>query len=337
MSTPDKEPTVRSAIAEAIRAKRGERNPIPASDIEAMESALLAEIEAFERLTFNPTTPNSSSENNLPLVPREEASLFPKIIAEGVQRLPQAQPAAQTEARETSSTLQAAAPPAPKLGVLEQLRQQVQAQQQSDSVKERERVAQEKLMDTALRSIFSYCHELVQQLNILHPPIQRDYSLFGSFVLSNLEWSEGFADYRTRPDSAAALYEAVSLSAQLAKPAAVQIERDCLSAENYRKSLFDLGLVFTCEEIKNARQMVEKVVFSISAEVRINLRWRADPDRGILVLETRNLERFGGMVYEIRPESVGQAMLDELARLLLGQPSRFREFCSTLRPSAHSR
>lgn len=333
MSNPENRPEIHSAIAEAIRNKRGERRTTVAADLEAMEAALVAEIEAFELRTASPQAQDAPPAQ---LQEANEKRLFPEIVSDGIVRNPRTEPKlAGTPAPEVSPnnpTKQA-----PQVGVLEHLRRQVQAQQQDDSAKQRELAAQEKRMDAALRSIFTYCHELVQQLNILHPPIGRQYSMLGSFAFSDLEWKQGFADYRTRPDSAEAIYETVSVSCQLSKGEQVQIERDGISADNFRKSLFDQGLVFSCNEIRNARQMVEKVIFSIAAEVRINLRWRADPGRGVLVLEARNLERFGSLSYELKPESVSQAMLDELARLLLGQPNRFRDFCSNLGPSAHSR
>lgn len=332
MSEPDKQPEIHSIISEAIRAKRGKSPSSTQVDLAALEASLVAEIEAFELRTAAPQSPASPTPSPIPAGEKKEAKLFPEIVADGAVRIPQPQGKPAPQPASASP-----APQAPKASLLEQLRQQVQARQQDSSARQREVAALEKRMDAALRSIFSYCHELVQQLNVLHPPVDRPYAMLGSFEFSGLEWKEGFADYRTRPDSTEAVYESVSLNCLLSKPEQVRIEKDVLAADKFRKTLFDQGLVFTCEEVRNTRHMVEKTVFSISAEVRVNLRWLADPERGVLALETRNLERFGSLSYTISPDSVGPAMLDELARLLLGQGSRFRDYCANVGPSAYNR
>jgi hypothetical protein len=53
-------------------------------------------------------------------------------------------------------------------------------------------------IDQALKHVFFYLHELVQQLNIVKPAIPREFPLIEQYVLDHLDWQEGFADYRTR-------------------------------------------------------------------------------------------------------------------------------------------
>ena len=79
------------------------------------------------------------------------------------------------------------------------------------------------------------------------------------------------------------------------------------------------------EEFKNERGYVERAEFEIRGEVSVGARWRADFDQGVLVLETRNLERLGSAVFTIRPQFVDDALLDDFGRLILGQANRFRE------------
>lgn len=325
MKKPEDNPETTSTVVRAIRSK-SEGKPSVTADLAAMEAALLAEIEAFDlrAVTVAPETPATSA------VRFETHSVFPEIVME--------KPRAETAPPAAPNPPPAGKPgTAPHVSLLDQLRQQAQSRQHDDAARQRELKALSQRLDGALRRIFSYCHELVQQLNIVRPPVERHYNLLGNIDISGLEWQKGFADYRTRPDSAGALYEVVTLSCQLARPDQLRIERDGLAAENFRKTLFDNGVVFTCDEIRNTRHMVEKVIFSIAADVKVNLRWCADPNRGAVVLETRNLERFGSLNYVLAPEAIDSVMLDELGRLLLGHPSRFRDYCSTLGPAAYSR
>lgn len=309
-----------SLIAAAIREKREGRTTL-AADLEALEAALIADIEAFDQraISLAPETPTAEQ---LAAAQARNLQLFPDIVAEGAARpLPKKPTAPPPAAGDDTS-----AAPAPGIGLLQQLRQQAQARQDDDAARQRELTAISKQLDDCLRRIFSYCHELVQQLNILKPMVERHYSLLGQIDFSGLQWQEGFVDYRTRPHSAGAAYEVVTVTSTLLAPRKLTIERDAISAESFRKTLFDNGVAFTCEEVRNARRMVEKAIFSITADVKVNVRWRADPERGLVVLESRNLERFGSRDYLLAPESVTPAMLDHFGRLLLGQANQFRDY-----------
>ena len=59
----------------------------------------------------------------------------------------------------------------------------------------------------------------------------------------------------------------------------------------------------------------------------LSARWRADYNEGLVLVESRNLERLGNHTYKVDPAALGQEIMDEFGHLVLGQPSRFREFC----------
>ncbi|MBS1190662.1 MAG: hypothetical protein H6R10_2454 [Rhodocyclaceae bacterium] len=330
-------PQAHSALGEA-RGGRKEGGASLTDDLEALEAALLAKIEAFDlRAMTAPPMPEAELESEPETAPIElTGEILRQFLADPapaamVSAAPPAvaspQPAAPAPAPRKP------APERPKGSLLAELRQQAQAKQNERTAQKQaeqeELKALSRKLDAALRRIFSYCHDLVQQLDILHPPVAHRYSIAGVLDFSGLEWRRGFAEYRTQPESAGAIYELVSLSCQLAGPGKQQLERPGgVATENLRKTLFDYGLAFDCDEVRNFRREVERMVFSVPEEVKINLRWHANLQLRAIVLETRNLERFGSQSYLILPEAVGTAMLDELGRLLLGQPNSFRDYCS---------
>lgn len=320
-------PPQESLVSEAIR-KKHERHSLIAADLEALEASLVADIEAFDlrAISLAPEAPTTAQ------LAEAQSALqhqFPTIVPEGAERKPSAaEPVAAVVPAAAARTTPPAAASAASSGVslLQELRQKAQARQADDEARKRELTAIAKQIDESLRRIFSYSHELVQQLNILKPTVERHYSMLGQLEFTNLQWQEGFVDYRTRPYSAGASYESVSMTCPLVAPEKLAIERDAISAESFRRTLFDSGVVFTCDEVRNSRKQLLKATFSITAEVKVNLRWRGDFDNGLIVLETRNLERFGPREYTFVPEVIKLDMLDELGRLLLGQPNRFREY-----------
>lgn len=319
MSTPENN-DAQSAIREAIRAKR-ERKSGLADDIAALEASLIADIETFdldaaERRARREQATGSSAGMSDP------ALVFPEIVPSSAPRRAATPP---VSAAAADRTAEKSAAPASSGNLLDQLRHQAELRQREMHSALAERNTTNEMIDQALRHLFFYLHELVQQLNILKPAISRQYQLIDQHVLGSLNWHEGFADYRTQSQSAGALVELVTFSYRLIGAALPPIERDGPSVERFRTTLFDFGLPFTCKEFKNERSYVERAEFQVSSEVSVSARWRADFAKGALILETRNLERLGSTVYTLRPQAVDQALLEEFGRLVLSQPNQFRE------------
>ena len=310
-----------STILEAIRAKR-ERKTGTGQDIAELEASLIADIEAFdldaaERRARREYLANSGAGMTDPTL------VFPEIApARPAAKPAQAKPI-EAKAPEPATKKESA----PELGssFLDQLRQRAEVRQREIHSALAERSSINEAIDQALKHLFFYLHELVQQLNIIKPEIPRDYPLIEQFELNDLVWQEGFADYRTQSQSAGALVELVTFSYHLNASNTLHIERDGPSVERFRAMLFDFGLPFTYKEFKNERSYVERAEFEIRSDVSVSARWRADFSKGVIVLETRNLERLGSALYSLRPQVVDQALLDDFGRLILGQPNRFRE------------
>ena len=304
-----------SAISDAIRAKR-ERKGGLAEDIASLEASLLADIETFdldaaERRAQREQNTNSAAGMSDPSL------VFPEIAPSSATRRP-------ISKQETTLTV-APTYPAASGSLLDQLRHQAERRQRELHTALAERTSTNEAIDQALKHLFFYLHDFVQQLNIVKPAIPRDYPLVEKHVLSQLAWQEGFADYRTQSQSAGALVELVTFSYRLIGAGLPIIERDGPAVERFRTMIFDFGLPFTCKEFKNERSYVERAEFHISSELSVSARWRADFAHGLLILETRNLERLGSIVYSIAPAAIDQALLEGFGRLVLGQPSHFRE------------
>ncbi|MBS1144711.1 MAG: hypothetical protein H6R14_2117 [Proteobacteria bacterium] len=311
-----------SSILQAIRAKRDRKTGV-AKDIADLEASLLADIETFdldaaERRARREYLANSGAGMADPTL------VFPEIAPSRPAANPTIEKAAEPKAAPSVTTKKE---PEPEAGssFLDQLRQRAEVRQREIHSALTERTSTNEAIDQALKHLFFYLHELVQQLNILKPDIPRNYPLIEQFELGKLTWQEGFADYRTQSQSAGALVELVTFSYHLGSSNALHVERDGPSVERFRTMLFDFGLPFTYKEFKNERSYVERAEFEIRSDVSVSVRWRADYSKGVILVETRNLERLGSALYQVRPQCVDQALLDDFGRLVLGQPNRFRE------------
>lgn len=314
MTEPEKSDKA-SAVSEAIRAKR-ERKTLLAEDIAALETSLLADIEAFDLDAAERRVRREESVNSgAGMI--DAALVFPEIVPVGAPHKPTAsQPkekTAQPELLLDGSNL------------LSQLRQQAELRRRELHNALADRTSANEQIDQALKHLFFFMHDFVQQLNIVKPAIPRDFVLLEKYAINQLVWQEGFADYRTQSQSAGALVELVTFSCRLSGNGVPMIEKEGPAIERFRHILFDYGLPFTCKEFKNERSYVERAEFEIGGEVSVSARWRADFTKGVLVLETRNLERLGSALFTIHPQFVDYALLDDFGRLILGQANHFRE------------
>ena len=304
-------------ILDAIRAKRDRRTG-KIGNIEALEASLVADIENFdldeaERLARREQLASLGSG-------MADASLaFPEIVPAGTARSLERRQGAVQGDQSPQGIISGSS-------LLGQLRQQAAVRQGELHIERVERTAINNALDQALKYLFFYLHDLIQQLNIVKPAIPRDYTAAEDVVFRDLVWQEGFADYRTQSQAAGAMVELVTLSLQLASPKGFTIDRDGAAVERLRTALFDYGLQFSCKEFRNERSFVERAEYYIAGQISVSARWKADFANGTLTLETRNLERLGSAIHaKIRPEAIDQALLDEFGRLVLGLPNSFRD------------
>jgi len=314
MTKPEK-PDKPFAVSEAIRAKR-EHKTLLAEDIAALETSLLADIEAFDLDAAERRVRREESvKSGAGMI--DTGLVFPDIVPDSMPRKPAA-------SRPTEKPVQ------PELrldgsNLLGQLRQQAESRRQELHSALADRTSANEQIDQALKHLFFFLHDFVQQLNIVKPAIPRDFVLLEKYAINQLVWLEGFADYRTQSQSAGALVELVTFTCRLSGNGVPIIEKEDAAIERFRHILFDYGLPFTCKEFKNERSYVERAEFEIGGEVSVSARWRADFTRGVLILETRNVERLGSALFTIHPQFVDYALLDDFGRLLLGQANHFRE------------
>jgi hypothetical protein len=208
--------------------------------------------------------------------------------------------------------------------LLASLRQQAEAKLRDSRGDQARQQSYASRADVALRRVFHYCNDLVQQLNVLCPPVQHQYLLAGTELIRDLMWQNGFADYRTQVKSAGALLESVSLSFHALARRVLEVERENEVAERFRRALYDANLVFTQQEVRNERgNYVEKVHFSVPVDVRAAVLWQPDEASQGLKLEIRHVQRFGVREFMVPVEFFDSACLDAFTCFLLGEPNQF--------------
>lgn len=280
------------------------------------QQRLLDDIEQFSR-----NGPPPSSEPVPPASSSTKASPPPQASVANVAPAP-----SNSAPAVTATPTPAPQPAATPSGLLAQLKQQAMAKLQAEGQQNTLQKEVQQQISNALEMTYKYLNDLCQQLNIIKPPYARSYSFFGIVDFNELTWQEGRADFRLQ--SAASedrFYDQVTLRYRLSCPKKLQVTRDNPAHEKLHKALFDNNIVFTTDEVRNERGYVERATFSFPCEIKAGLQLTGDYSSGQLIMRSRHIDRFGIMEYRFGPEAVTQEALDELARLILGEPNRIAQ------------
>ena len=197
---------IASAIAEAIRAKRGGCRASSAEELAAQEALLLADLESFQDSALDCIIENESARP--PVANVSSGTAFPEIGKMGVNPPKEcARPQPEVQAPRQASSVAAT-------GLLAQLKQQAEQVNLQNSVQSKISAEASLLVNEGLQRVFEYLNELVTQLNVLYPVISREYTLFGVIEFKDLVWQRGFVDYRTNSNKMgdAAVLESVNFS-----------------------------------------------------------------------------------------------------------------------------
>lgn len=290
--------------------------------LDAEAAALLADIEAFDIEAARRRVQEADARHT---GLRRSSTVFPGVVADpGLPCVPALSGGEPPVAAGGASQGREKAGPG---GLLGQLRDEVADRQRRANEASQEQKVVRATLDRRLRLVFDYLHDLCTQLNYLKPQVSRAYFFLDSDdAFRELSWHEGFTDLRTLPQQEGGGIERVTFTYTLKGAGERTLERAGPGVERLRHILFDLGLRFECRELRNRQRELEHAWFTVADEVNVQMVWRADLDKGVVVVESRNLERLGHAVVSLSPESVCHAMLDEFGRLVLGRENSFRSY-----------
>ncbi len=318
---------------ESLRRGQSQKPALPVDDVLA---ALAADIDAFSaRGTAPPSigvASNGSTHTRLkPL--REQAApepAFPTLHDEPEAAASAARPAASNGAGPGAPASAASSLLADLAGEAQRIRAHNAQMQRGERAV---RTEAEQALATRLVLVRDYLTQFAGQLNVIKPQIARDYPLLGLGVLRGLAWQASDVNTRNRGPEAPDQLARVSLAWLLRGQALMRCEREPQAAGALRVALREHGLRFEEQASRDEQNRLRAQVFDIAPEVRGRVELNADYTRLTLRLTLQNVERFGIVDYQPPPEDNGTEWLDELAKLILGQPSRFAALARLIVPT----
>ena len=213
------------------------------------------------------------------------------------------------------------------MGLLDDLKKQadmVKSQQLSQMSLLQESI---KLVDAKMHETFLYLNDLLKQLAVLKPTNPTVYSIPGVGDFQNLGFAESFINYRKKKIQDKDYYDFITMYIKWASPASLIVERDMpVAIQKVTDVLWRFGLKFTEEKIKKPGGGFEKMKFTIPSNVTCDITIAADHDNARLVVKGKHFFRLGADELRIPAGDINEAMLEEFAKMLIGQPSVLRKY-----------
>ena len=122
-------------------------------------------------------------------------------------------------------------------------------------------------------------------------------------------------------------YDFITLFIKWDSPASLTVERDMpATIQKVNDVLWSFGLKFTEEKIKKPGGGFEKMKFTVPSTVTCDITITADHDNGRLVVKGKHFLRLGADELRIPAGDINVALLEEFAKMLIGQRSVLRKY-----------
>ena len=213
------------------------------------------------------------------------------------------------------------------MGLLDDLKKQADMMKSQQLSQQSMLQESTKLVEARMHQTFLYLNELLKQLAVLRPTNPMVYSIPGIGDFQNLAFAESFIDYRKKKVVDKDHYDVITFFVKWASPASLGLERDMpATMQKVRDVLWNYGLKFTEEEIKKPGGGFQKMKFTVPATITCDITIAADHDNGLLVVKGKHFLRLGADELRIPAADIDEALLEEFAKMLIGQPSVLRKY-----------
>ena len=211
----------------------------------------------------------------------------------------------------------------PKSHLLEQLRAQAESvsarraheHQLSGEVIER--------IDRRLHAVFQYFDEACRLLQIIAPPIEREFVLPQIARYQGMSFERGIAMFRRQPLQQRDVYAHVVIYYTLTGPPPAPVRVALRRSPEVERALIAANIEFTSETDSTQRGSATRNIIHIAPGLRCEMRFDPDFVNDSVIVTLRNVDRFEPVILDFEPSSLATEALDDLVNLVLGKPSHF--------------
>jgi hypothetical protein len=176
-----------------------------------------------------------------------------------------------------------------------------------------------------LKTIYGQLLELTNSLNTIRPDVNRYYYIEPSSVLENMHQADYAVSAKRKSIDYVDYFEEVLLRTRCVGTTKIRFDKDSDAlVTRMREFLWSNSLKFDLREYRSDRGYIQSGSFTVEPEVPVSINFVGVPDKGHIVIITRNLEKLGEVTYTYEIDEVDTALMEELIKLLLGKQNQFR-------------
>ncbi|HKU48031.1 MAG TPA: hypothetical protein VJQ58_14175 [Burkholderiales bacterium] len=220
------------------------------------------------------------------------------------------------------------------MGLLDDLKRQADMVRTHDSLQRSNLQENSRVVDQAMHKTFLYLLELFKQLEVIKPANPVVYQIESVGSIKDLRYGGGFVDPRKKKFADRDVYDYMDFYVKWAAPTSMVIERDMPhTIKKVRDMLWMFNIKFTEVETKTSFGSLSKVQFTIPAAVTVNFTLKADIEGRRLLFYGKNALQLGIDDFLLPADDLNDAVLEELAKMLIGQRNDFIKYRTTLQRS----
>ncbi|WP_028452693.1 hypothetical protein [Chitinilyticum aquatile] len=208
------------------------------------------------------------------------------------------------------------------MGLLDELKQQAEAAQRDAELTLAQLHANCTAIDGALRAVFKTFYELNEQLKLIPLESPHVWRFWGVGEWQGLRKERSAVDMRLKKTEGREFADSVDLVIRWLAPSPLTASYGSQGETSYMKDkLWALGLQFDERIQKNEEGRFVRASLLIEPQLLTRLHFEALPQKGLIRLIVRNLDRLQEDVIELAPADCTPELGEELLKAALGKPN----------------
>lgn len=220
------------------------------------------------------------------------------------------------------------------MGFLDELRRQAEAARSRQDSDQQLRLDAVQAVDGAARALRQCLRELAEHLALIRPAPPVRYEFDRACVLDGLPRADFRSDARLARVLDIEVVDHLHLACRVRGEAGVRLRKDFVNeTERLERRLAQAGVPYVDrEEVRDeASQKLRHIAYAFDAVVEVGMRVECHHARRLLHFRARNLDGLETTAFDLRPEQVDAARLDDLARWWVGERHGFLDGAMSLR------
>ena len=178
-------------------------------------------------------------------------------------------------------------------------------------------------IDRILWRTFRWLDEVMGHLEVIRPRVNHAFHLGNVLSIERPAFDRGFVSFRRRSMVGLEVLEHVELFYRVEGDKPIVLRLNPAASEGVEQRLRASTLPYQYQTEHDERRVVRYGLFHVQPHVSASVRFEADYPRQIVHVTLRNVDRFESVSLEFRPDKLSEAALEDLVKLILGEPNAF--------------